>query len=365
MAITRPPWTSKYKANWDDAYQRMMAWWEGDGLDRPLVVNPAVRSNAPKFRPTRDPGDKEARDLDEQYCLEFSQYQLDTYLYLAEAAPHVRTRYDSALCMLARMAKADVHFTPDTGTAWIQKEPDLYARPLPQYDESCRPYAHAIKMIHRHEEIYGYDAVLGTDDMLDPMTTLSMMRGPGQLCMDLVDRPETVKRWVTHLGGLFLQIASGFRAARAQHGRREHFNWTSLWAPGEVEALQCDFSTMLSPEMFKEFAMPELEREAAFYDYPMWHLDGPDEIRHLEMICSAKNLRAIQWVDTKRYGPMYYIDLFKKVRKLGKSITVAAPSADVAVEVTRQVGKDGLAFTIYPSLTEGEMEQLLKRLEEV
>jgi hypothetical protein len=343
----------------------MMAWWEGDGLDRPLVISPLRKPGAASFKPEDYLPTEEARDLDENYRLAWSRHYLESRLFLAEAAPFAGTDYASALCMVGAMAGARVHYTDDTGTAWMEPEEKLFDRPLPTFRAACPPYAFAVSMIHRHAEAFGYDCILGADHMLDPLTTLSMMRGPGQLCLDLVERPETVKRWRTRLGDLFLQIAAGFRAARAQHGRREHMNWTGIWGPGDIEALQCDFSTMLSPEMFHEFAMPELEREAAFYDYALWHLDGASEIRHLDAICSVKNLRAIQWVDEKKYGPIYYLDLFRRIRKLGRSLTLTCPSPDVAVDVTRALGKDGLAFHLMDVKSPKALETLLKRLKAV
>ena len=41
--------------------------------------------------------------------------------------------------------------------------------------------------------------------------------------------------------------------------------WMSLWAPSKHTYLACDFSTVLSPEMFKKFFIPEIEKEGNWY----------------------------------------------------------------------------------------------------
>ena len=361
----RPPWTNRYKDNWDEAYARLMAWWAGDGLDRPIVVTSHRRPGAPKFQPTRDPGSPEARDLNEEYRLEANRYYLENRWFPAESAPYAGTQYASALGMLAAMVGARISYTPDTGTAWIQEEADVYDRPLAEFDPACPPYAFALRMLQRNHEAFGYDAILSTNDMLDPLTTLSMMRGAAGLCIDLLERPEAVTRWCDRAGELFVKIVTGLRQARAALGRSEHFNWTQHWAPGHVEALQCDFSAMLSPAMFRRFVLPEIERQAAIYDYALWHLDGEQEIVHLDDICSVPRIRAIQWVDGRKLGPLNYIDLFRKVRRLGRPLTLSVRSADEAVEVARRVGKDGLSFTLAWAPTEKELEDMLRRLKEV
>lgn len=358
----RPPWTDKYKSNWDEAYSRMMAWWEGDGLDRPVLIPYVRKDGAPKLAPACDPGTQEARDLHEEYRLAANRHFLEHRHFLAETAPYAGTGYGSSLCTLAAMAGARVQYTAETGTAWIQEEPGLYERELPEFREDSPPYAFAVRMIRRHAEVFGYDCILGADVMLDPLTTLSMMRGAGKLCMDLVEQPEMVRRWADRLGELFLRMAAGYRVARALQGRREHYNWTGAWAPGDVEALQCDFSAMLSPEMFRAFAMPHLEREAAFYDYALWHLDGTDEIRHLEDICSVPRVRAIQWVDTRREGPLIRVDLFRKVLKLGRSVIFGVRSSDEAITMARQLGKDRVAMVLAYGTTPAEVESLERTL---
>lgn len=48
--------------------------------------------------------------------------------------------------------------------------------------------------------------------------------------------------------------------------------WSGL--PGRVAKLQCDFSAMISPDMFKEFVLPYLKKQCDYLDYSLCHLDG-------------------------------------------------------------------------------------------
>ena len=362
-AVARPPWTAKYKDNWDEAYQRMMAWWEGSGLDRPLILSPVRKPEAPESDLDPCLGMPESQDLDEHYKLFMYERYFGNHYFPAEAVPAAWTLYGSGLCLLGAMAGAPIRYAPEWGTTWIEKVDSLYERELPEFSAACPPHAFAIRMIHRYAEAFGYDCIVGGNILLDPMTTLSMMRGPENLCQDLLDRPEMVKRWCRRLGDLYLAIEAGYSAARAEHGRQDDINLVGVWSPANTEAIQCDFITMLSPAMFQEFVMPEVEREAAAFGYALWHLDGPHELQHLDAILSVPQIRAIQWPRNPASLPLDYVDVFQYVRKRGRSIVTSCETAEEALELTKQVGKDGLALGLPSTLSMSEFEAALHALE--
>lgn len=59
--------------------------------------------------------------------------------------------------------------------------------------------------------------------------------------------------------------------------------------------MQVDFSVMLSPGMYEQFALPELHRISSAVDHTIYHLDGQEQIRHLDMILSVPGIDLIQW----------------------------------------------------------------------
>lgn len=115
--------------------------------------------------------------------------------------------------------------------------------------------------------------------------------------------------------------------------------------------------------MFKRHAMPLVEQQAAFYDYALWHLDGTQEIRHLDAICSVPEIRAIQWISEKRGNQLEYLDLFRQIRQRGRALTISVAGTDEAVALTKALGKDGLAFWLRGGpYTEQDIETLCTRL---
>jgi hypothetical protein len=105
-------------------------------------------------------------------------------------------------------------------------------------------------------------------------------------------------------------------------------DWMSLWAPGRVVSSQCDMCAMISPAMFREFVVPELSDLYHHVDYGIYHLDGPDAIRHLDALLSIEKLHLIQWVPGARQGephfgdPLNWIPLFRRIQDGGKKVII-------------------------------------------
>jgi hypothetical protein len=112
-------------------------------------------------------------------------------------------------------------------------------------------------------------------------------------------------------------------------GRQDgDIDWMSLWTPGRVASSQCDMSAMISPAMFREFVVPELTDSYNHLDYGIYHLDGPDALRHVEALLEIPKLDLIQWVAGTRMGepdwgnPLNWIDLYRRIQAAGKKVIV-------------------------------------------
>ena len=361
----QPPWTDRYKQNWAEAYDRIMEWWNGGRLDRPVVVTPVLKNPADDvFSRFAASGCTASNDFDKQFQIDYATAINEGFSFPAESVPFAKTGYASSLGMLAAAAGAEIRYAPETGTAWAVEDPDLLERDLPAFNPECPPYAFTIEMIKVFHQTFGYDAVLGANPMVSPLTTLSMMIGQERFCLDIVDRPDDVKRWLDALGKIYMEIVSGWRSARAALGRREDYSWCGVWAPGDMDALECDFGALISNDMFQEFALPEAKREAEFFDYCFWHLDGSGQIKHLKDILSIEKVRAVQWSDDKKRSLLNMTDIWKMIREAGKGLLLGA-TVDEAAELTKRLGPDGLLFGLIDVKTEADMDAALLRLSHI
>ena len=364
-------WTNKYKQNWDEAWKRVEAWWRCEETDRPVVFSsvskPASEQKGSIIRP-KTTEEAALFDLDSNIKINNTRYNLENTLFLAESVPYAMNNFGNLLGMLCVQAGGKIQYKAlDNSrktkfyTAWIEPEDSFPDRQPPKVSAPCRELQFALDMIKHNHTAFGYDVILGANPMLDPATTLSLMRGSEIFLMDLIDREDDVLRWLKSLGDFHRQAISGYRETRTALGRREDYNWTGAWCPGDMDAIQCDISTMLSPEMFRKFILPEMENEASFFDYTIWHLDGTDEFKHLDDICSIPNLHAIQFIDEKWRNPVEFTDIWKKILKRKKSLLFTCQSK-YAPSLTRELGHRGISFSFLDKLTETEMNRLLKLL---
>lgn len=140
-------------------------------------------------------------------------------------------------------------------------------------------------------------------------------------------------------------------------------SWMHLWAPKRMAQLQCDLSVMISPEMFNRFVMPELEELCDFLDYPVYHFDGQEQIRHLDSLLSIKNLKAIQWTHVVgQPQTSTFIPQLQKIQKAGKNL-VLFPHVDEVVPLLDNLSCRGLQMIIWGPQTEEEARDLLKLIE--
>ena len=117
---------------------------------------------------------------------------------------------------------------------------------------------------------------------------------------DLLDQPDEVKEAGRQMVDTL--IASGdemFEVLRENCDQGSVNGWYGTWSPGKHMQLQCDLSVMISPNMFEEFIMEELGRTTKWLDYSIYHLDGIEQTRFLDMLLSIKELNMIQWTQVE------------------------------------------------------------------
>ena len=127
------------------------------------------------------------------------------------------------------------------------------------------------------------------------LDSLAAMRGVENLLTDMVDCPEKVIRALDCVCRAHSEILQAYSELFA-FDTYGSVNVEGFYTSGRHSRPQCDMSCMINSEMFREFVIPALEREAADADAMVYHLDGPDAIRHVEALCEMESLDLISWV---------------------------------------------------------------------
>ena len=137
----------------------------------------------------------------------------------------------------------------------------------------------------------------------------------------------------------------------------------NLWCPGKWYPLQCDFSAMISPEMFETFVAPYLREQCRWLDHSIYHWDGPGQIPHLEILLDIPELDGIQWtpgagnpdVASPKWFPLY-----ERIQQKGKLLVLLGVAANDVERVLQELSPKGLLISAYCE-SENEARELLRK----
>ncbi len=189
-------------------------------------------------------------------------------------------------------------------------------------------------------------------NLFGPLDLLESLRGGTHLAMDLVDEPELVKEAQQVILAGWRKIYDDSMPILSPQFTGTIACALPVWSPGRCYMAQCDFSAVISPRMFEEFVVPELEAQAAHLDDLIYHLDGPDASRHLEMLLALPCIKAIQWQKGVNGGPtLRWLTLMQRIQAAGKALLVDCLPGEVE-ELCQSLKPAGLYLATAAESTE-------------
>ncbi len=214
-------------------------------------------------------------------------------------------------------------------TVWYEKFVDDWEKINIKFDEGNQFVQASRKLMEKQIEKTDGDFIIRMPDLGDALTCFSLMRGIEDLLMDIVRVPELVKEKIDEFVSAWIEAHSFFHRIYSSKLPGDS-SWLA-WAPGKTYACQSDFSTMISPKMFEKFVVYELEKIKAYLEYIAWHLDGPDEIKHLEILLSLPYVRTIQIVPGAGRPPCaseLWLPNIKKILEKGRNVILYASTEE-------------------------------------
>jgi 5-methyltetrahydrofolate--homocysteine methyltransferase len=351
----------EFVQDWERSRARFEAWWRNETLDRPPVLMTAKRER-PRWplQTLPDNGDPSARYLNLEYRMVEIENTLATTDYLGDAVPTFHRGINTGY--LGLFAGVQPDFTPRT--VWIAPcVSDWEAAPVPRFDAQRPLFRRILEISRALTENARGRYMLALPDHLDAVTTMSQMRGVENLVYDLVDQPEPAHRYRDVLVEAWKASFDFWVAEDRARGCEGVTNWAQLYSGGRTGMLQCDFSYMISPELFEQFVRPELAAEAAHLDGACYHLDGPGEVVHVECLCGIHGLTCVQWIPgagTPR--AVEWPDLLTGLQDRGKAIQVYCEPEDLD-GLFAFLRPEGVLFVIQGSLSREECAAVLRRME--
>ena len=313
-----------YISDWEAVKKRYMETWAMENHDRPLM-NITAWEPRPGSRAPVEPAGVEQYWLDFDYVLKRQRFFFENTFYAGEAYPLFCPNLGPDI--FGAVLGADLRFTRDT--SWSTHCDFDWKDFKPVYDRQNTWVQKILGLTQAAVDDSRGDYFVGITDIHAGMDALVSLKGPEQVCFDMMDEPEDVQPIPMKMFEVMKAFYDDlYRITRKnQEGTS---NWMSAWHEGRWYVTSCDFISIISPEQFDEFVLEELKAEAAWLDASIFHLDGPQCIRHLDKIMAVDGIQAIQWVALPGQDvPKQWRDLLVHIQEAGKGIHLTIRPEDI------------------------------------
>lgn len=279
----------QYRSDFEQLRQRWRSWWERTGENSSMVLG-TLPAPGGKLEPLPDP--MELLDCDVETFGDRLEAWAKSRRFEGDTVP------GCVLCFgadhFAALLGAEMTADPVNRTTWITPCVDDWQAAELRVDWGNRIAARTLECVRALRKRFDGQLLISPPHLQGNLDCLAALRGAQPLLLDLIDSPEEVKLALDRVNVAFREVVQVFRREfdTAQFGS---VNRHGLYSPGFNGLLQCDFSCMINPEMFREFVLPSLHEEAAAVDYAEYHLDGPGALVHIDGLGEVKGISVIQY----------------------------------------------------------------------
>lgn len=204
---------------------------------------------------------------------------------------------------------------------------------------------------------------VGMPDMGGPMDIAASLRGTNNLLSDLMENPESVKKLTSQILELWFHYYDNLY--QIIHAKMKGVSsWMGIWSPKRWYPIQCDFSAMISPKMFEEFVIPDLEKQCRYLDHTIYHLDGPEQITHLDLLLDIPELDGIQWspgAANPPVGSSKWFPLYRRIQKRNKLLVLLGIARGDIELLLSEISPYGLLLSV--NCDSEEAKELLKNVD--
>jgi hypothetical protein len=355
-----------WKQNWEETKDNLTRWWQREGLavgmwGATVARRPHEEASPPEKRHPRTSAEYYT---DTRARARMNHQDMSLQSCPADMFPVANT--DMGPGCLALFLGSEPEFMEDT--VWMHPCPDA-DRPEEwapiRLDPENKWWKVHLETIEETLALARGKYLVGLPDLYGGIDTLGLMRGIENFMTDLIERPDWVHEKTAEVDqALFDAVERIYGLIRLEDGSTVDQNFR-LWAPGTTMHLQCDLSAMISPAMFETFAVPFLKRQSEWFDYTMFHLDGPECLKHLDMLLDIEEIDAIEWTPGPKVpdgGSPEWYDLYRKILDAGKAVQPIDVWAHEVVPLLDAIGGKGV-YILGLFASEGEVEQVLKDVE--
>ena len=275
----------------DRIVDRFEDWWRRENKGLPLMWVVARKDGQISPAP-QVPADIAGKYTDFDYLLAKLRWQKENHVFLGDSFCSLGPNLGPG--SLALYLGGEPRFAPDT--VWYEpciEDPETH--PDLTFDPDNRWWKLHFDLVRRLREAAGSEARIDIPDLIENLDIYAAMRGPQDALYDLMDCPERVHHYVDQIENTYFTYYDALCDILRDDQGVTSYTAFGILGRGRVAKVQCDFSAMISPATFREYVKPALEKQTARLDHSLYHLDGPDAVRHVPALMEIEHLDALQF----------------------------------------------------------------------
>ncbi len=349
-----------YAKDWEMTKKRWKAAWNNEIVDRCIVTVTAPKNNVKFSKPKKiNENDFNRYWTDAEWILDRKMKEFDNTYFAGDAFASIFLNLGVA-AHAGFFKGAKYHYADEC--IWFSPSMESYEDEL-IYDKESHLYRKTIEIASYLVKEGQHRFVVSMPDVTGNMDALAHLRGSENVLMDMLIHKEQIKESMKKIEIAFENIMSDvYDIVKDNNQGGSHIGWMQTWAPGLHAQMQSDISVMISPAMYEEFIMPELKAQSQFLDYPLYHFDGVDQVKHLDLLLSLPELKMIQWTNVDgRPSVTNYIPTLKKMQEAGKGVLIFAKPDQIELLMS-ELSSKGLVINTWAN-SEEEADEIVKKVE--
>jgi len=308
-----------YKQDWEKTKKRFEQWWANENTDRPVI-----QIWAPKKGPHVKTDYKDLtliNNLDKiEWVIDEFEKSCQNVFFGGEAIPVFFPNLGPGIVSAYLGAKPDVR----NDTVWFETPKTWDEIRKTGFDPENNWWKKTIEATRISAEKGKDKWVTGITDLGGNLDVAASLRKTEDFLMDMVDSPEEVEAFCRKINKVLLKTFDELFDITQKYAPGIS-SCMEKWHPGRWYPLQCDFSAMISPKMFERFVLPMLQEQARSLDRCIYHMDGPNQIPHLDMLLEVPEITGIQWLPgagCPSSGSPKWVDMCRKIQAKGKLLVM-------------------------------------------
>ena len=346
------------KPDYEITKKRFDAFWNRDLYDQPLAQ---FRLYKPANERCKLPGGKNDRDIEPWENPEFQAKwhlaDLSNQLFLGDSLPVVcpNPGFAGLPAFYKRRAQNNHIRPPRNGPAGASLD-DLEWLSF-DWESPWLNHLRVLTTACLHTGAGKF--ITGLSNWLVGADCLASILGYQQFAAALIQEADWVRKVLDRIQVDFERLYLEFHSELTLAGQ-PGTTWIPLLSDGRYYVIANDFSAVISPDMYREFFLDGVMRECQFLDHSIYHLDGPDAVRHLDAILEVEKLDGIHFIPSPTDAAFIrWVDVYKRIQAAGKCLIVNCTMNELDA-ISHMLKPEGLLLNVGNVSTSKEANDLLK-----